>query len=408
MALTIAGSSCSDGPIINVNFGTVSLPNGASITAPVGDNVMPITVNGAQCDGGTSANYLNKPCVSVQVCTTGTNTCQTINDVLLDTGSTGLRIFKSALSVSLTPVTIQSEQVAECYSYADGSANWGPVEVADVILGNEAPATVPVQVIDSTFSTPPTACSTAAATPVAQGWTAILGVNFNAADCGATCEKSSADSFYYVCTGSGGGSTCSQTNVSLSDQVQNPVSALALDNNGVILEFPSVPLGGLTSLTGYLVLGIGTESNNVPTSVQGYQADPASGMFAVSYNGQTSGGFVDSGSNALYFPLPTTLTDCGSTNVSYTGFFCPALTQTFTATNFSSTLNPQGTVSYNIGNFINLATSSNSVFSEIGGAPPTSIALLFDWGMPFFYGRNVYVGLEGTSSSVGSGSYWAF
>lgn len=36
---------------------------------------------------------VNTPYVSVNVCEPGTTKCQTINNVLLDTGSTGLRIF---------------------------------------------------------------------------------------------------------------------------------------------------------------------------------------------------------------------------------------------------------------------------------------------------------------------------
>jgi hypothetical protein len=43
------------------------------------------------------------------------------------------------------------------------------------------------------------------------------------------------------------------------------------------------------------------------------------------------------------------------------------------------------------------------VFLELGG-PDTS----FDWGLPFFLGRSVYVGIDGQTSSLGTGPYWAY
>ncbi|HYA85901.1 MAG TPA: DUF3443 family protein, partial [Nitrospirota bacterium] len=104
----------------------------------VASNVLPVTVNGSLCSSITSSNYLNKPCVSITVCTPGSTTaCQTINDILLDTGSYGLRIFKQALTVNLTQVPSGSGSLAACAQFADGSADWGPVEVAGVVLGNE-------------------------------------------------------------------------------------------------------------------------------------------------------------------------------------------------------------------------------------------------------------------------------
>jgi len=58
-------------------------------------------------------SYPNKPCVSVTVCAPGTATCQTINDIILDTGSFGLRIFKQVLTV-LPPAT---GSLAECVQF---------------------------------------------------------------------------------------------------------------------------------------------------------------------------------------------------------------------------------------------------------------------------------------------------
>jgi hypothetical protein len=45
-----------------------------------------------------------------------------------------------------------------------------------------------------------------------------------------------------------------------------------------------------------------------------------------------------------------------------------------------------------------------TAFSEVGGPNPG----LFDWGLPFFYGRSVFVAIEGQSTPGGTGPYWAY
>src|SRR5271157_3560515 len=83
--------------------GSSSSSSGGGGNPPTtGNNVLAITVNGP----GLNNSYPNEPCVSVTICTPGTTTCQTINDILLDTGDQGLRIFKQALNVSLEQVTV--------------------------------------------------------------------------------------------------------------------------------------------------------------------------------------------------------------------------------------------------------------------------------------------------------------
>ena len=106
-----------------------------------------------------------------------------------------------------------------------------------VILGNEPAVEVPIQVIDSTFGTLPTACKNADQSPADAGFNGILGVGPFAQDCGSTCSNSAGNGMYYACNGS----TCSGTSVPLSNQVQNPVALLPQDNNGVIVQLPSVP-----------------------------------------------------------------------------------------------------------------------------------------------------------------------
>ena len=179
------------------------------------------------------------------------------------------------------------------------------------------------------------------------------------------------------------------------------------DNNGVILQLPSVSSGGTTSVSGSLVLGIGTQANNSPSGVTTYGVSSI-GEFITVFNGTTyNQSFIDSGSNALYFPAPSSvLPACTGL---FTGWFCPSSTTSLNATNKGSTGSPSNAVAFEIGNATNLFNSGNSVFSELGGSvtgPPST--LFFDWGLPFFLGRSVYVGIEGKTSSLGTGPYWAY
>ena len=138
---------------------------------------------------------------------------------------------------------------------------WGPVEIASVVLGGEPPVQVPIHVVDSTFSVVPKSCGQPDSGPDQAGFNGILGVGFFAQDCGLNCENKTDNKVDLQC----GEKECSGTKVSLVDQVQNPVSLLSVDNNGVIVELPSIPYGGQPSVDGYLVLGIGTQTNNIPS-----------------------------------------------------------------------------------------------------------------------------------------------
>jgi hypothetical protein len=334
----------------------------------------------------------------VTVCTPGTSTCQTVTDILLDTGSYGLRIFKQALSVTLPQMMVASGSLAECVQFGDGSSEWGPVQAASVVLGNEPAVQVPIQVVDATFGTRSSSCRNADANPSIAGFNGILGVGLFAQDCGTGCTSRANNGLYFACNGL----TCNGTAVPLASQVQNPVALLPLDNNGLLVQLPSVPLGGVASVDGTLVLGIGTRSNNTPSGVTRYSANQ-SAEFTTTFNGTTSStSFIDSGSNGLYFSAPASLLPvCPSPNTS---FYCPATTLSLFATNTGASGSPSGLVPFQIGNFNNLNNSSNNVFVEMGGSGSGG----FDWGLPFFFGRNVFVGIDGTSSSLGTGPYWAY
>jgi hypothetical protein len=192
----------------------------------------------------------------------------------------------------------------------------------------------------------------------------------------------------------------------LNNQVQNPVALLPVDNTGVILQLPDVASGGTTSVSGSLILGIDTQQNNTASGVTTYPASRF-GVFTTVFNSKTyNQSFIDSGSNGLFFDASSisTLPTCASGSTA-PGWFCPSSTQNLSATNEGYQGIPSGTVSFQIGNASSLFNSANRVFSELGASfPGTS----FDWGLPFFLGRTVYVGIEGTTSSLGTGPYWAY
>jgi len=189
--------------------------------------------------------------------------------------------------------------------------------------------------------------------------------------------------------------------VALAAQVENPVALLPVDHNGLALELPSVASGGALSAEGQLVLGIGTRANNAAAGVTTYPVD-GTGEFTTTLAGATYGAFLDTGSNGLFFGSPTTaLPECASPD---TGWYCPSATETFSAVNAGATGSPTGTVSFQIGDFEALLSSNNNAFPDLGGSGDTN----FDWGLPFHFGRKVYVGLEGQSSPLGTGPFFAY
>jgi hypothetical protein len=386
---------------ITASLGAVSGSTQMTVTVAPNSNIMQITVNGSLCSSATSSGYFNKPCVSATVCNPDGSVCQTVNDLLLDTGSYGLRVFRSAIpNLTLTQTSSGSGALAECVQFADQSSLWGPVKVASVQLGNEPRVQVPIQVIDASFASVPTACGTPDATPVAAGFTGILGVGPLAEDCGQGCANSARTGIYFSCVGT----ACSGASVILANQVRNPIASLPTDNNGLLVQLPTVAAIGAVSVNGSLILGIGTQANNTPSGQTAFPTDQQ-GQFRTFFNGATDVGFADTGSNAIYFPGSLPLCSSDPNNV-FSNWYCPPATTTLSATNRGVAGTPSGAVSFNVGNFQSVFNSGNNdVFPEVAG--PSTFG--FDWGLPFFFGRNVFFGISGKSApSFGAGPFVAY
>ena len=164
-------------------------------------------------------------------------------------------------------------------------------------------------------------------------------------------------------------------------------------------------------------LGITTKFNNA-------YYPPLGSYTSTGYNGY--GSFLDSGSNGIYFlDSPTSgITDCPGNNDA---FYCPSSTESLTAYNQATGSSVQSEVPFSVSNANALFSGSNTAFSDLAGpntpqnpGNPSSLQEaadgFFDFGLPFFYGRNVYSAIWGPAPpstpvsgvSVPAGPFWAY
>lgn len=397
--ICLSGISCGGGG--NSLTGPSSSSGSGSVTPA--SNVVAVEVS-----AGPSGNSINTLYTQVKVCEPGTTNCQTIDNIQVDTGSYGLRILAQVLTLSL-PVTTTAgtSALVECTEFVDGYS-WGPIAAVDLTISGESASSVPVQLIgDSRYPTVPADCSspapTAENTVASFGANGILGIGPFAQDCGTFCAGSIPEpAIYYACSTA---SNCTATTLAVANQVPNPVTLFASDNNGTIITLPSVASDGAANVQGSLIFGIDTQSNNqsgtetvVPVATSGEFA----GSFTTMFNGQTlTSSFVDSGSNAFYFN-DSNVTKC--TDSGYTDFYCPSgpvnLSAEFQLAD-GTTVSESFTVSS-----AETLSSTNTAFPELAGTNPA--AQSFDWGLPFFFGRRVADAIEGNTTSAGTGPYVAF
>ncbi|MDN7907701.1 DUF3443 domain-containing protein [Burkholderia diffusa] len=367
------------------------------------------TANTAVITVGTGvAHVINIPTVNVKICVPGTTNCQVVNNVLVDTASYGLRLVSSALSSgvlnNLPQTTSGGAPVAECGKFVS-SFTWGSVRTVDLSIGSEQAGSLPVQIIgDLGTSNVPSSCSnngarTSANTASDLGANGILGIGPAPVDCGTSCATSTSatSNNYYACPN--GNSSCAVALVPVAQQVANPVQRFATDNNGVIVQMPSISSNGQSSATGLLTFGINTQSNNA-LGASTVLTSTTTGDVDATFLGGSVTAFFDTGSNAYFFN-DSSQKAC-STN---TQFYCPSSTTTYTAT-LTGKNGTSGGVSMPVANADALfSNSSTFAFNDIAG--PFGPAGWLDLGMPHFYGKTIYFGMDRTGSG-GAQPYVAF
>ena len=409
--VTACGGGGGSAPAVTTVPGLPSL--NALPDVPAVKNQQGIYVDAGPKDTGYNVNRLY---TDITICHPGMSTagsatqCQTIDHVLVDTGSTGLRILASAMSSALNlsrQTAASGFPLLNCAQFVDNSYAWGPVAVADVVLAGMTAKSVPIQVIgDPAYNGLASACSvggTALTTAAIMGANGIIGLDFFKEDCGAGCATVTHNGSYYTCTNANCTSTVN-TRVALAQQVQNPVSLFATDNNGVLIDLPAASLPGVPSLNGSLIFGIGTRSNNQLLASSRVLTASADGYVTTLLGSKIlATSFVDSGSNGLYFDF-SSIPRCSG--IDSLVFYCPT-----SQLNFSATL--EGTNAQTLSVIFSVDNASGLFSTGINHVLPTLAgnmgdATSFDWGLPFFYGRRVFVGFEGATPAVAPGSFYAF
>ncbi|WP_175949411.1 DUF3443 family protein [Burkholderia vietnamiensis] len=362
--------------------------------APTGaNNILPVSVQ--------TPNYdINRALVSVTVCVPGTSQCETVDNVMLDTGSVGLRLQRSALKHPERFAAMagpDAHALAECYRFVS-SAAWGIVTRVDLRLAAIQASNIPIQIVDEANASygdhpRPDSCLKGGK-PTSNGTLGIAAVSLN--DCKDPCFISLKSPRYYECTAG----TCAPIAkaVAANFRIVHPIAALASDNNGYVLDVQPVPESGAKAARGTLTLGIGTRRNNALDVTNVVDLAP-NGTFTTVWNGQSyPASYFDTGTEEYYFATaPVGARECGS-------HWCATPEAEFSATLKGRTTD--ATTKFRVGESATLVRSGKGVFRNVAIVAHKD-SRAFVWGMPFFIGRKVFVKL--TEGANGSGNaFYAF
>lgn len=363
-------------------------------------NQIPVTVS-----TGPQNNYLNGLYGSITLCNSS-NICTTVNNVIFDTGSVGVRIVKSALPNGFLSADSDGNggTYSNCGVFASGYT-WGDVSSATITLGGlTSSQKVPVHIIGQSNYSVPSSCSSGNGSAMnsvsSLGANGIIGIGLFKYDCGSTCVNYQTTS-YFSCKNN----TCTSTRIPLTSQLLNPVAAMpAPYNNGNVISLPAIPSTGSKNVNGSIYLGIGNATNNTFSPKAVINTDN-NGYINATMNGKTfSQSFLDSGTS-IYGITDSSIPLCSQSG--FTDYFCPSSTYSpsIILSNASKTQN--STVTLTIDNAYNLIQTGNNAFYNMA-FNFSSWSSSVDLGLTFFFGKNVATGIEGTSSNIGSGTYFAF
>lgn len=355
------------------------------------ENEMPLVIKGLKTP---TAHAFNRMTTSITLCAPGSRRCVSIDNIMVDTGSVGLRLQGRALAGFMLPAEQDGgHDVAECFSFVGHSNIWGKVRLADVHLGGLVASSLPVQVSDGALARPADAsCPNYDNDPASNGTLGIGRGSMERIGILYTCEAGS-------CTKLPAGG------VPDTLRIPNPVSRLPKDNNGEVFVFPPATHAVSREVHGKLYLGVNTAANNMLDRRVTILPLDARGYFTTRFHGRNyPQSYIDSGTQTISF-LDPKLSKCSNTPFDY----C-----TTNAVNvFGAMVQPTDKTSSMLSLFRIMQQPGipgllHDVYDDIvsvGGTPGQ-----FVWGLPFFVEKRVYLVQEGRTPNgfLQTGPFYGF
>ena len=356
------------------------------------ENEMPIVLKGLRT---ATSHAFNRMTTSIEICSSGSSThCHRVDNVMVDTGSVGLRLQERALNGFILPAEQSGGQdVAECFSFVGHSNIWGKVRLADVHLGGLVASNIPVQVANGSLMRPADGtCPNYNNDPASNG---TLGIGRGTLEHIGILYTCDADDCRKLPSGS----------IPEALRVPNPISRLPKDNDGEIFLIPPATSAISKELSGTLIFGVNSAANNKLDPQLTILPLDAGGFFTTQFDGRSySKSYIDSGTQTIGF-LDPTLQTCTNSSTDY----CTTKVRNL----FMATLTPNAQ-SRPIQSFFRIMQEPGipgrlyDLYDDIvsaGNSPDN-----FVWGLPFFLEKRLVLVQEGKTpeGSRYTGPFYAF
>jgi hypothetical protein len=174
---------------------------------------------------------------------------------------------------------------------------------------------------------------------------------------------------------------------------------------------PAVAAGGASNVTGSLIFGVDTQTDNASGAETVLEVDDSAEL-VMTFNGQTlANSFIDSGSNGIYFN-DSSITKCtappNDPTSQIVNFYCPASTLNLEVSIQGTNGVMANNLTFGVGNTETMLNSNSDAYPQLAGSLPAGNDGTFDYGLPFFYGKRVAIVVQGAKTTAGTGPYIAF